>query len=109
MCAEEVCLPDLGWAFPHLDIQPVQRESSPGVSSSGELFAACAQFTALVCSTRPTSALDVTTEKQPLLPCHRAGSSFVSVGHRPTLAAFHDTVSRLMATVGGGQDSLGRL
>lgn len=42
-----------------------------------------------------TSALDVTTEKHLYALLIEREIAFVSVGHRPTLAAFHDTVLEL--------------
>ena len=42
-----------------------------------------------------TSALDVDNEQRLYAELKAAGVTFVSVGHRPTLAAFHDVVLRL--------------
>jgi putative ATP-binding cassette transporter len=42
-----------------------------------------------------TSALDVTTEKRLYQLLTQREMAFVSVGHRPTLKAFHDTVLQL--------------
>jgi len=42
-----------------------------------------------------TSALDVATEKRLYQLLTQREMAFVSVGHRPTLKAFHDTVLQL--------------
>jgi len=47
-----------------------------------------------------TSALDVTTETHLYGLLRQRDITFVSVGHRPTLTAFHDTVLELDGTGG---------
>jgi putative ATP-binding cassette transporter len=42
-----------------------------------------------------TSALDVATEKRLYGLLAQREMAFISVGHRPTLSAFHDTVLQL--------------
>ena len=49
----------------------------------------------LVLMDESTSALDVANEARLYAALREAGITFVSVGHRPTLTAFHDTVLRL--------------
>ncbi len=43
-----------------------------------------------------TSALDTANEEGLYSQLREAGIAYVSVGHRPTLASFHDTVLRLL-------------
>ncbi|KAK9830575.1 hypothetical protein WJX81_000349 [Elliptochloris bilobata] len=49
----------------------------------------------LVLMDESTSALDVANEARLYAALREAGITFVSVGHRPTLTAFHDAVLRL--------------
>ena len=56
----------------------------------------------LVLMDESTSALDVANEARLYAALREAGITFVSVGHRPTLTAFHDTVLRLEAAEEGG-------
>jgi putative ATP-binding cassette transporter len=93
---EEVRLPELVQRYPDLDI----KQDWPRLLSLGEqqrlafarLLLNGPRFVVL---DEATSALDVTTEKHLYdLLCQRE-MAFVSVGHRPTLTAFHDTVLEL--------------
>ena len=90
---EEVRLPELVQRYPDLDI----KQDWPRLLSLGEqqrlafarLLLNGPRFVVL---DEATSALDVATEKHLYeLLCQRE-MAFVSVGHRPTLTAFHDTV-----------------
>jgi len=54
----------------------------------------------LVLMDESTSALDVANEAHLYGALRGAGITFVSIGHRPTLTAFHDTVLRLEPTEG---------
>merc|ERR1712048_103967 len=49
-----------------------------------------------------TSALDVATERDLYELLRQKGIAYISVGHRPTLAAFHEQVLELMGQDGGG-------
>ena len=93
---EQVRLPELVQRYPDLDI----KQDWPRLLSLGEqqrlafarLLLNGPRFVVL---DEATSALDVTTEKHLYeLLCQRE-MAFVSVGHRPTLTAFHDTVLEL--------------
>ncbi len=93
---EEVRLPELVQRYPDLDI----KQDWPRLLSLGEqqrlafarLLLNGPRFVVL---DEATSALDVATEKHLYeLLCQRE-MAFVSVGHRPTLTAFHDTVLEL--------------
>ena len=93
---EEVRLPELVHRYPDLDI----KQDWPRVLSLGEqqrlafarLLLNSPRFVVL---DEATSALDVTTEKALYELLVEREMAFVSVGHRPTLAAFHDTVLQL--------------
>ena len=93
---EQVRLPELVQRYPDLDI----KQDWPRLLSLGEqqrlafarLLLNGPRFVVL---DEATSALDVATEKHLYeLLCQRE-MAFVSVGHRPTLTAFHDTVLEL--------------
>lgn len=56
-----------------------------------------------------TSALDTVNEEALYAQLRQAGISYVSVGHRPTLASFHDTVLRLLPASGGSGNASPRL
>ena len=59
---------------------------------------------ALVLMDESTSALDVDNEALLYAALRDARITYVSVGHRPTLAAFHSTVLRLeLPSAGGGK------
>jgi putative ATP-binding cassette transporter len=49
----------------------------------------------LVLMDEATSALDIDNEERLYKAVNNAGVTFVSVGHRPTLAAYHARVLRL--------------
>jgi putative ATP-binding cassette transporter len=49
-----------------------------------------------------TSALDVVTERKLYELLHKKGIAYISVGHRPSLTAFHDQVLELKGQDGGG-------
>ncbi len=93
---EEVRLPELVSRYPDLDI----KQDWPRLLSLGEqqrlafarLLLNSPRFVVL---DEATSALDVTTEKHLYKLLTEREMAFVSVGHRPTLAAFHDTVLEL--------------
>lgn len=93
---EEVRLPELVRRYPDLDI----KQDWPRLLSLGEqqrlafarLLLNSPRFVVL---DEATSALDVNTEKHLYKLLTERDMAFVSVGHRPTLAAFHDTVLEL--------------
>lgn len=93
---EEVRLPELVHRYPDLDI----KQDWPRLLSLGEqqrlafarLLLNSPRFVVL---DEATSALDVNTEKHLYKLLTERDMAFVSVGHRPTLAAFHDTVLEL--------------
>ena len=93
---EEVKLPALVQRYPDLDI----KQDWPRLLSLGEqqrlafarLLLNSPQFVVL---DEATSALDVATEKHLYNLLAQREMAFVSVGHRPTLRSFHDTVLEL--------------
>jgi putative ATP-binding cassette transporter len=93
---EEVRLPELVHRYPDLDI----KQDWPRLLSLGEqqrlafarLLLNSPRFVVL---DEATSALDVTTEKHLYNLLAQREMAFVSVGHRPTLRSFHDTVLEL--------------
>lgn len=93
---EEVRLPELVGRYPDLDI----KQDWPRLLSLGEqqrlafarLLLNSPRFVVL---DEATSALDVATEKALYELLVEREMAFVSVGHRPTLVAFHDTVLEL--------------
>ncbi|MCP9801612.1 ABC transporter ATP-binding protein/permease [Synechococcus sp. RedBA-s] len=93
---EEVRLPDLVHRYPDLDI----KQDWPRLLSLGEqqrlafarLLLNSPRFVVL---DEATSALDVATEKALYDLLVEREMAFVSVGHRPTLVAFHNTVLEL--------------
>ncbi|MFM8524239.1 MAG: ABC transporter ATP-binding protein/permease [Cyanobacteriota bacterium] len=93
---EQVCLPELVQRYPNLEI----KQDWPRILSLGEqqrlafarLLLNAPRFVVL---DEATSALDVTTERHLYGLLAEREMAFVSVGHRPTLAAFHDTVLEL--------------
>lgn len=93
---EEVRLPELVHRYPDLDI----KQDWPRLLSLGEqqrlafarLLLNSPRFVVL---DEATSALDVATEKALYELLVEREMAFVSVGHRPTLVAFHDTVLEL--------------
>jgi putative ATP-binding cassette transporter len=98
---EEVCLGELVRRYPDLDI----KQDWPRLLSLGEqqrlAFARLLlNGPAFVVLDEATSALDVTTEKRLYELLVQREMAFVSVGHRPTLKDYHDTVLELDG--GGG-------
>ena len=98
---EEVRLPELVHRYPDLDI----KQDWPRLLSLGEqqrlafarLLLNSPRFVVL---DEATSALDVTTEKALYELLVEREMAFVSVGHRPTLTAYHDTVLELDGNAG---------
>jgi putative ATP-binding cassette transporter len=96
---EEVRLPELVHRYPDLDI----KQDWPRLLSLGEqqrlgfarLLLNAPRFAVL---DEATSALDVTTEKALYELLVERDVAFVSVGHRPTLIDYHDTVLELDGT-----------
>jgi putative ATP-binding cassette transporter len=93
---EQVRLPELVQRYPDLDI----KQDWPRLLSLGEqqrlafarLLLNGPRFVVL---DEATSALDVSTERHLYGLLAERDMAFVSVGHRPTLTAFHDTVLEL--------------
>ena len=93
---EQVYLPDLIQRYPDLTI----KQDWPRLLSLGEqqrlafarLLLNGPRFVVL---DEATSALDVTTEKRLYQLLVQREMAFVSVGHRPTLTEYHDTVLEL--------------
>ena len=93
---EQVRLPELVHRYPDLDI----KQDWPRLLSLGEqqrlafarLLLNAPRFVVL---DEATSALDVATEKVLYELLLEREMAFVSVGHRPTLTAYHDTVLEL--------------
>jgi putative ATP-binding cassette transporter len=96
---EQVRLPELVHRYPDLDI----KQDWPRLLSLGEqqrlafarLLLNAPRFVVL---DEATSALDVTTEKLLYGLLVQRDMAFVSVGHRPTLIDYHDTVLELDGT-----------
>jgi vitamin B12/bleomycin/antimicrobial peptide transport system ATP-binding/permease protein len=96
---EQVRLPELIERYPDLDI----KQDWPRLLSLGEqqrlafarLLLTAPRFVVL---DEATSALDVATERHLYGLLTQRDMAFVSVGHRPTLTAFHDTVLELNGT-----------
>jgi putative ATP-binding cassette transporter len=96
---EQVRLSELVSRYPDLDI----KQDWPRLLSLGEqqrlafarLLLTAPRFVVL---DEATSALDVATERHLYALLTRRDMAFVSVGHRPTLTAFHDTVLELDGT-----------
>ena len=93
---EEVCLPELVSRYPDLSV----KEDWPRLLSLGEqqrlafarLLLNSPRFVVL---DEATSALDVITERKLYELLVSRDLAFVSVGHRPTLTAYHNTVLEL--------------
>ncbi|MEB3318736.1 MAG: ABC transporter ATP-binding protein/permease [Cyanobacteriota bacterium] len=93
---EEVCLPELVSRYPDLAV----KEDWPRLLSLGEqqrlafarLLLNSPRFVVL---DEATSALDVVTEKKLYQLLVARDLAFVSVGHRPTLTTYHNTVLEL--------------
>ena len=98
---EQVRLPELVQRYPDLDI----KQDWPRLLSLGEqqrlafarLLLNAPRFVVL---DEATSALDVGTEKWLYELLVQRDLAFVSVGHRPTLVDYHDTVLELEGTGG---------
>ena len=96
---EQVRLAELVARYPDLDI----KQDWPRLLSLGEqqrlafarLLLTAPRFVVL---DEATSALDVATERHLYELLTQRDMAFVSVGHRPTLTAFHDTVLELDGT-----------
>jgi putative ATP-binding cassette transporter len=96
---EQVRLSELVQRYPDLDI----KQDWPRLLSLGEqqrlafarLLLTAPRFVVL---DEATSALDVATERHLYELLTQRDMAFVSVGHRPTLTAFHDTVLELDGT-----------
>jgi putative ATP-binding cassette transporter len=94
-----VRLPDLVHRFPDLEI----KQDCPSLLSRGaqqrlafaRLLLNSPRFVVL---DEATSALDVNTEKWLYELLVQQDMAFVSVGHRPTLKDYHDTVLQLDGT-----------
>ena len=96
---EQVRLPELVQRYPDLDI----KQDWPRLLSLGEQQRLA--FARLLLSSpcfvvldEATSALDVATERHLYDLLTEREMAFVSVGHRPTLTEFHDTVLELDGT-----------
>ena len=96
---EQVRLPELVQRYPDLDI----KQDWPRLLSLGEQQRLA--FARLLLSSpcfvvldEATSALDVSTERHLYGLLTERDMAFVSVGHRPTLTEFHDTVLELDGT-----------
>ncbi len=96
---QQVRLPDLVQRYPDLDI----KQDWPRLLSLGEQQRLA--FARLLLSSpcfvvldEATSALDVATERHLYSLLTAREMAFVSVGHRPTLTEFHDTVLELDGT-----------
>jgi putative ATP-binding cassette transporter len=93
---EEVCLLELVQRYPDFDIkQDWQRLLSLGEQQRLAFARLLLNSPRFVVLDEATSALDVTTEKRLYQLLTQREMAFVSVGHRPTLKAFHDTVLEL--------------
>ncbi len=93
---EEVRLPEINQRYPDFDI----KQDWPRLLSLGEqqrlAFARLLlNSPSFVVLDEATSALDVATEKHLYQLLAQREMAFVSVGHRPTLKDFHDTVLEL--------------
>ncbi len=93
---EEVKLPEINERYPDFDI----KQDWPRLLSLGEqqrlAFARLLlNSPSFVVLDEATSALDVMTEKHLYNLLSQREMAFVSVGHRPTLKEFHDTVLEL--------------
>lgn len=94
---EQVRLPDLVQRYPDLDV----KQDWPRLLSLGEqqrlafarLLLNSPKFVVL---DEATSALDVATERHLYELLRQRDMAFISVGHRPTLMSFHQTVLELV-------------
>ncbi len=93
---EQVRLPELVKRYPDLDIkQDWSRLLSLGEQQRLAFARLLLNAPRFVVLDEATSALDVTTERHLYALLAEREMAFVSVGHRPTLTAFHDTVLEL--------------
>ena len=89
-------LPDLVQRYPDLDIiQDWPRLLSLGEQQRLAFARLLLNSPRIVVLDEATSALDVATERHLYALLAERDMAFVSVGHRPTLTAFHDTVLEL--------------
>jgi putative ATP-binding cassette transporter len=96
---EQVRLPDLVQRYPDLDIiQDWPRLLSLGEQQRLAFARLLLNSPLFVVLDEATSALDVATERHLYGLLAEREMAFVSVGHRPTLTAFHDTVLELDGT-----------
>jgi putative ATP-binding cassette transporter len=92
----EVRLPELVHRYPDLDIvQDWPRLLSLGEQQRLAFARLLLNSPRFVVLDEATSALDVTTEQALYELLLQREMAFVSVGHRPTLTAYHDTVLEL--------------
>jgi putative ATP-binding cassette transporter len=92
----EVRLPDLVHRYPDLDIvQDWPRLLSLGEQQRLAFARLLLNSPRFVVLDEATSALDVATEQALYALLLQREMAFVSVGHRPTLTAYHDTVLEL--------------
>jgi len=93
---EQVRLPELVGRYPDLDIiQDWPRLLSLGEQQRLAFARLLLNSPSFVVLDEATSALDVATERHLYSLLAEREMAFVSVGHRPTLTAFHDTVLEL--------------
>ncbi|MCP9776126.1 ABC transporter ATP-binding protein/permease [Cyanobium sp. WAJ14-Wanaka] len=93
---EQVRLPELVGRYPDLDIiQDWPRLLSLGEQQRLAFARLLLNSPRFVVLDEATSALDVATERHLYSLLAEREMAFVSVGHRPTLTAFHDTVLEL--------------
>ncbi len=93
---EEVRLPELVQRYPDLDIvQDWPRLLSLGEQQRLAFARLLLNGPRFVVLDEATSALDVATERHLYELLVQRDMAFVSVGHRPTLTTFHDTVLEL--------------
>jgi putative ATP-binding cassette transporter len=96
---EQVRLPELVQRYPDLDIiQDWPRLLSLGEQQRLAFARLLLNSPLFVVLDEATSALDVATERHLYGLLAEREMAFVSVGHRPTLTAFHDTVLELDGT-----------
>ena len=93
---EQVRLPDLVQRYPDLDIiQDWPRLLSLGEQQRLAFARLLLNSPRFVVMDEATSALDVSTEQHLYALLTQREMAFVSVGHRPTLKAFHNLVLEL--------------
>ncbi len=93
---EEVRLPEINKRYPDFDIkQDWQRLLSLGEQQRLAFARLLLNSPRFVVLDEATSALDVSTERHLYKLLDQREMAFVSVGHRPTLREFHDTVLEL--------------